>query len=145
MIMDFSNWTFNEFATIATVSLSLIAIVIAIMTARKTSKLSVRQIESIKNVAILQIETSLLKLDAELFNIKVNENLNSNELENIDNELELLRTSDRDEEETIKKLENEFAQLRKDSKFLGDRKFKLLDMKFKLERSRLALYKQHVE
>lgn len=143
--MDFSNWTFNEFATIATVSLSLIAIIIAIMTARKTSQLSVRQIESIKEVAILQIETSLLKLDAELFNIKVNENLNNNELEKIDNELKLLRTSDRDEEESIKKLENEFAQLRKDSKFLGDRKFQLLDMKFKLERSRLALYKQHVK
>lgn len=142
--MEFSNWTFNEFATIATVCLSLIAIVIAIMTARRTSRLSIRQIESIKQVAILQIETSLLKLDTELFDIKVNQNINNNELENIEKELEELRASDSNEDEMIKKLELEFAQLRKDKKFLGDRKFKLLDMKFKLEQSRLALYKQHV-
>ena len=49
------------FVAIANVLLSVVAIIIAIRSSRKTSQDATRQIESIKQLATIQIETTLRK------------------------------------------------------------------------------------
>ena len=71
--MQLSLLTFNELTTLASVLLSVIAIIIAIVSSRQTSKLARKQIESIKDLSRLQIETSLIPLEIELFNTAFDE------------------------------------------------------------------------
>lgn len=60
------NWGFNEWCTITTIFLSVVAIVIAIWSSHSTSKDANRQIREIKNLSALQIETSIKQIEAEI-------------------------------------------------------------------------------
>lgn len=54
------------FVAIANVLLSVVAIIIAIRSSRKTSQDATRQIESIKQLATIQIETTLRQIEVEI-------------------------------------------------------------------------------
>ena len=54
------------FVAIANVLLSVVAIIIAIRSSRQTSKDATRQIESIKQLATIQIETTLRQIEVEI-------------------------------------------------------------------------------
>nr|DAQ93314.1 MAG TPA: hypothetical protein [Caudoviricetes sp.] len=54
------------FVAIANVLLSVVAIIIAIRSSRKTSQDATRQIESIKRLAEIQIETTLGQIEVEV-------------------------------------------------------------------------------
>lgn len=54
------------FVAIANVLLSMVAIIIAIRASRKTSQDATRQIESIKRLAEIQIETTLGQIEVEV-------------------------------------------------------------------------------
>ena len=54
------------FVAIANVLLSMVAIIIAIRSSRKTSQDATRQIESIKRLAEIQIETTLRQIEVEI-------------------------------------------------------------------------------
>lgn len=54
------------FVAIANVLLSMVAIIIAIRSSRKTSQDATRQIESIKRLAEIQIETTLGQIEVEV-------------------------------------------------------------------------------
>ena len=60
--------TFDQYATLATIGLSIIAIIIAIWSSRQTSKQTAKQIDCLRQIALLQIETALLQLEVEIFN-----------------------------------------------------------------------------
>ena len=51
--------TFDQYATLATIGLSIIAIIIAIWSSRQTSKQTAKQIDCLRQIALLQIETAL--------------------------------------------------------------------------------------
>lgn len=68
--MNFESWTLAEWGTIATVVLSVVAIIIAIVSSRQTSQLAHKQIESITNLSQLQLEATLLLVEEELFKAK---------------------------------------------------------------------------
>ena len=66
-------WGFEEWTTIATIILSVVAIVIAICSSRSTSKAANRQIaemekqvREIKNLSVLQIDTTIKMLEVEI-------------------------------------------------------------------------------
>ena len=69
--MFFENWGFTEWSTITTISLSVIAIVIAICSSRSTSKTAEKQIREIKQLAALQIDVSIKQLEAEIQKVMV--------------------------------------------------------------------------
>jgi methyl coenzyme M reductase subunit D len=60
------NWGFNEWCTITTIFLSVVAIIIAIWSSHSTSKDAEKQIREIKNLSALQIETSIKQLEVEI-------------------------------------------------------------------------------
>lgn len=64
--MFFEYWGFTEWSTIATIGLSVVAIIIAIWSSRSTSKDANRQIREIKNLSALQIEMNIKQIEAEI-------------------------------------------------------------------------------
>lgn len=64
--MFYEYWGFDEWSTIATIGLSVVAIGIAIWSSRSTSKDANRQIREIKNLSALQIDVTIKQIEAEI-------------------------------------------------------------------------------
>ena len=64
--MFYEYWGFDEWSTIATIILSVVAIIIAIWSSHSTSKAAEKQIREIKQLSALQIETSIKQFEAEI-------------------------------------------------------------------------------
>ena len=64
--MFYEYWGFDEWCTITTIILSVVAIIIAICSSHSTSKDANRQILEIKNLSALQIDTSIKQIEAEI-------------------------------------------------------------------------------
>ena len=60
------NWGFDEWSTIATIGLSVVAIVIAIWSSHSTSKAAEKQIREIKNLSALQVDVTIKQIEAEI-------------------------------------------------------------------------------
>lgn len=72
--MNEMNWGFDEWSTIATIFLSVVAIIIAIWSSRSTSKTAEKQINEIKKLSALQIEISIVELELERIKTGLKEN-----------------------------------------------------------------------
>ncbi len=64
-------WGFTEWSTVATILLSVVAIVIAIWSSHSTSKTAEKQISEIKQLSVLQIDTTIKLLEVEIQRIMV--------------------------------------------------------------------------
>ena len=64
--MFYKYWGFDEWSTIATIGLSVLAIIIAIWSSHSTSKDANRQIREIKNLSALQIDVTIKQIEAEI-------------------------------------------------------------------------------
>lgn len=64
-------WGFTEWSTVATILLSVVAIVIAICSSHSTSKAAEKQISEIKQLSVLQIDTTIKLLEVEIQRIMV--------------------------------------------------------------------------
>lgn len=64
--MFYEYWGFDEWCTITTIFLSVVAIVIAIWSSRSTSKAAEKQIREIKNLSALQIDVTIKQIEAEI-------------------------------------------------------------------------------
>ena len=64
-------WGFTEWSTVATILLSGVAIVIAIWSSHSTSKAAEKQISEIKQLSVLQIDTTIKLLEVEIQRIMV--------------------------------------------------------------------------
>ena len=64
-------WGFTEWSTVATILLSVVAIVIAIWSSHSTSKAAEKQISEIKLLSVLQIDTTIKLLEVEIQRIMV--------------------------------------------------------------------------
>ena len=82
--MYFEYWGFNEWCTITTIILSVVAIIIAIWSSHSTSKDANRQIREIKNLSALQIDTSIKQLEVEIQKVMVDLKRSSQESEEIE-------------------------------------------------------------
>lgn len=82
--MFYEYWGFNEWCTITTIILSVVAIIIAIWSSRSTSKAAEKQIREIKNLSALQIETSIKQLEVEIQKAMANVELAKRESKEID-------------------------------------------------------------
>lgn len=82
--MFYEYWGFNEWCTITTIFLSVVAIIIAIWSSRSTSKAAEKQIREIKNLSALQIDTSIKQLEVEIQKAMANVELAKRESKEID-------------------------------------------------------------
>lgn len=89
--MFYEYWGFDEWSTIATIGLSVIAIVIAILSSRSTSKAADKQIGEmqkqiceIKNLSVLQIDTTTKLVEVEIQKTIANVKLYAQEAREID-------------------------------------------------------------
>lgn len=64
--MFYEYWGFDEWSTIATIGLSVVAIIIAIWSSRSTSKAAEKQIREIKNLSALQVDVTIKQIEAEI-------------------------------------------------------------------------------
>ena len=78
--MFYEYWGFNEWCTITTIILSVVAIIIAICSSHSTSKDANRQIREIKNLSALQVEISMMELELERIKTELKENEKRSEL-----------------------------------------------------------------
>lgn len=69
--MLFESWEFTEWSTVTTILLSVVAIIIAIWSSRSTSKAAEKQIQEIKQLSSLQIDTTIKLLEVEIQRIMV--------------------------------------------------------------------------
>ena len=101
--MFYEYWGFDEWSTIATIGLSVIAIVIAIWSSWSTSKAADKQIGEmqkqiceIKKLSALQIETTIKLVEVELYKVmpmieknakecKLKEDINNSEMHFMEN------------------------------------------------------------
>ena len=72
--MFYEYWGFNEWCTITTIILSVVAIIIAIWSSHSTSKDANRQIREIKNLSALQVKISMMELELERIKTGLKEN-----------------------------------------------------------------------
>jgi heme/copper-type cytochrome/quinol oxidase subunit 2 len=137
--MQIFDFTFSEWMTIATVLLSVIAIVIAIWSSRQTSKQARKQIESIKYLSHLQIESTMISLEMELFNTTFDEYDAKGELVRIQKKLQDLQQNPNENKSKLDRLEIEFKKLKIDAQHLNNWKFQIIDMQFRLVRAKMTL------
>lgn len=64
--MFYEYWGFNEWCTITTIILSIVAIIIAICSSHSTSKDANRQIREIKNLSAMQIDITIKQIETEI-------------------------------------------------------------------------------
>ena len=83
--MFYECWGFTEWSTIATIFLSVVAIVIAIWSSHSTSKAAEKQICEIKNLSALQIDTTIKQLEVEIQKVMVEVKRSAQECKEIDN------------------------------------------------------------
>ena len=69
--MFFEEWAFDEWSSVTTILLSVVAIIIAICSSRSTSKAAEKQICEIKKLSSLQIDTTIKLLEVEIQRIMV--------------------------------------------------------------------------
>ena len=77
-------WGFTEWSTVATILLSVVAIIIAIWSSRSTSKAAEKQIREIKQLSALQIDTTIKQLEVEIQKIMVEVKRSAQESKEID-------------------------------------------------------------
>ena len=89
--MFYEYWGFDEWSTIATIGLSVIAIVIAILSSWSTSKAADKQIGEmqkqiceIKKLSALQIDTTIKLVEVEIQKTIAKDKLSAMEAEEID-------------------------------------------------------------
>lgn len=82
--MLFESWEFTEWSTVTTILLSVVAIIIAIWSSRSTSKVAEKQIQEIKQLSALQIDTTIKQLEVEIQKIMVEVKRSAQESKEID-------------------------------------------------------------
>ena len=133
--MDITSFAFHEWTTITTISLSVIAIIISIWSSRQTAKQTHKQIESIKDLSRIQIESTIISLETELFNTEDTDD----ELFLIQQELNKIRQNPIKNERTLKDLEIKFKKLTIETNYLNNWRLKIIDYQFRLLHAKMAL------
>lgn len=82
--MFFEEWAFDEWLSVTTILLSVVAIIIAIWSSRCTSKAAEKQIREIKQLSALQIDTTIKQLEVEIQKIMVEVKRSAQESNEID-------------------------------------------------------------
>lgn len=128
MIANFmKEITFDQYATFATIGLSIIAIIIAIWSSRQTSKQTARQIDCLRQIALLQIDAELLQLEVEIFSTQIEEIGTKDEIASLIAEIEEMRKNPNLNEKQISEFNKKIGLLSRNANMQRAWWFKLFN------------------
>lgn len=119
--------TFDQYATFATIVLSIIAIIIAIWSSRQTSKQTAKQIDCLRQIALLQIDAELLQLEVEIFSSQIEEIGTKDEIASLLSEIEEMRKNPHLSEKQISEFNKKIGLLSRNANMQRAWWFKLFN------------------
>ena len=119
--------TFEQYATFATIGLSIIAIIIAIWSSRQTSRQTMKQIDCLRQIALLQIDTELLQLEVEIFNAQIEEIGAKDEIALLRSEIEEMRENPNLSEKQVSEFNKKIGLLSRNANMQRSWWFKLFN------------------
>lgn len=119
--------TFEQYATFATIGLSIIAIIIAIWSSRQTSRQTMKQIDCLRQIALLQIDMELLQLEVEIFNAQIEEIGAKDEIALLRSEIEEMRKNPNLSEKQVSEFNKKIGLLSRNADMQRSWWFKLFN------------------
>ena len=107
----------NELATWANILSPIIAVLIAIWVNHQSTKDTRKQIQSLKNLCIMQISNTLDMLEVELYKFTIGKEEDNSELKMLHEELLKLRESKNANRHDIARLEHKMRQLNRSARY----------------------------
>lgn len=124
----------NELATWANILSPIIAVLIAIWVNHKSAKDTRKQIQSLKNLCIMQISNTLDMLEVELYKFTIGKEEDNSELKMLHEELLKLRESENANRHDIARLEHKMRQLNRSARYKNSFTLHIMNRQFALMR-----------
>lgn len=133
--------TINQWLAITPIILSVVSVVIAIWSSRSTAKMMRKQINAIKDVALLQIGSTQCNLQLESVKVAIDEYNSRKKLAEIQKELTLLQKDSSANSKNIQHLREESKKLNDNIIHLHNLQMQIGNMSFKLQHDRSIVNK----
>ena len=124
----------NELATWANILSPIIAVLIAIWVNHKSTKDTRKQIQSLKDLCIMQISNTLDMLEVELYKFTIGKEEDNSELKMLHEELLKLRESENANRHDIARLEHKMRQLNRSAQYKNSFTLHIMNRQFALMR-----------
>ena len=124
----------NELATWANILSPIIAVLIAVWVNCKSTKDTRKQIQSLKNLCIMQISNTLDMLEVELYKFTIGKEEDNSELKMLHEELLKLRESENANRHDIARLEHKMKQLSRSAQYKNSFTLHIMNRQFALMR-----------
>lgn len=124
----------NELATWANILSPIIAVLIAIWVNHKSAKDTRKQIQSLKNLCIMQISNTLDMLEVELYKFTIGKEEDNSELMILHEEMLKLRESENANRHDIARLEHKMRQLNRSARYKNSFTLHIMNRQFALMR-----------
>lgn len=124
----------NELATWANILSPIIAVLIAIWVNHKSTKDTRKQIQSLKNLCIMQISNTLDMLEVELYKFTIGKEEDNSELMILHEEMLKLRESENSNKHDIARLEHKMKQLSRSAQYKNSFTLHIMNRQFALMR-----------
>ena len=124
----------NELATWANILSPIIAVLIAVWVNCKSTKDTRKQIQSLKNLCIMQISNTLDMLEVELYKFTIGKEEDNSELMILHEEMLKLRESENANRHDIARLEHKMRQLNRSPRYKNSFTLHIMNRQFALMR-----------
>lgn len=130
------NITTNQWLVITPIFLSVVSVIIAIWSSRSTARMMRKQINAIKDVALLQIGATECNLRLEGVKVAIDEYNSRKKMTEIQNELAILRKDSAKNIKSIQHLTDESKKLKDNITHLHSLQMQITTMNLNLQRDR---------
>ena len=137
----FCELTISQWLAITPIILSVVSVVIAIWSSRSTAKMMRKQINAIKDVALLQIGSTQCNLQLESVKVAIDEYNSHKKLAEIQKELTLLQRDASANGKNIQHLREESKKLNDNIIHLRNLQMQIGNMSFNLQHDRSIVNK----
>ncbi|MBR4275621.1 MAG: hypothetical protein IKQ32_01465 [Prevotella sp.] len=124
----------EKIALWASISSPIIAILIAVWVNYKSTKDTRKQIQSLKNLCIMQISNTIDMLEVELYKFTIGKEEDDSELRILREEMLKLRESENPDKHDIARLNHKMRQLSRSAQYKNSFTFHIMNRQFALMR-----------
>lgn len=127
------QWLVNhkdDIAVVATIASPFVALFIAWITTYKSSQDTKKQINAMKQISLLQLQTTILLIDIEADKALLNRTDKQDEVSLLYSKMNILRNKDNISEDELQNLQLEINKLQKSAAYQNSIHFKLVNNQF---------------
>lgn len=124
----------EEFALWANICSPIIAVLVAVWVNHESTKDTRKQIQSLKNLCIMQISNTLDMLEVELYKFTIGKEEDNSELKMLHEEMQKLRESENPNIHDIARLNHKMRQLSRSAQYKNSFTFHIMNRQFALMR-----------